>query len=87
MKLPCPRTRKTTILYINHLIVISSPTENLCYRLGRMIARFLGHYHRMNIKEIEREFANRLLFECARSIRCPVPVILEDFITQTWHRL
>lgn len=37
-------------------IVLSGPTENWLYRLGRAISGFSGHYHVANIYQIEQLF-------------------------------
>lgn len=37
-------------------IILSGPTENRLYRLGRAISGFSGHYHVANIYQIERLF-------------------------------
>ena len=46
------------------VFILSGPTENWLYRLGRRIAGFEGHYHETNIHAIERE-AKQLLRQCA----------------------
>jgi SAM-dependent methyltransferase len=40
-------------------LILSGPTENWLYRLGRRIAGFSGHYHKTNVLDIEREFRLR----------------------------
>ena len=35
-------------------LLISGPTENVLYRLGRRLAGYSGHYHRRGIRDIER---------------------------------
>jgi 2-polyprenyl-3-methyl-5-hydroxy-6-metoxy-1,4-benzoquinol methylase len=42
-------------------IIISGPTENTLYKLGRVLAGFSGHYHVRNIYDIEREFKKKQL--------------------------
>jgi 2-polyprenyl-3-methyl-5-hydroxy-6-metoxy-1,4-benzoquinol methylase len=37
------------------IFILSVPTENWLYKLGRNIARFDGHYHKQTIYDIERE--------------------------------
>lgn len=37
-------------------VIVSGPTENLLYRVGRKLAGFSGHYHVRNICDIEKEF-------------------------------
>lgn len=46
-----------SVLKPDGLVVVSGPTENELYRIGRMIAgsRFTGDYHVSNIKNIEEE--------------------------------
>lgn len=41
------------------VFVLSGPTENALYRLGRRMAGFTGHYHHMTIHDIERVVAKR----------------------------
>jgi 2-polyprenyl-3-methyl-5-hydroxy-6-metoxy-1,4-benzoquinol methylase len=40
----------------NTRIIISGPTENWLYKIGRKIAGFSGHYHLRNIYDIEQLF-------------------------------
>jgi 2-polyprenyl-3-methyl-5-hydroxy-6-metoxy-1,4-benzoquinol methylase len=40
-------------------LVVSGPTENWLYRLGRRLAGFSGHYHVRNIYDIEARLAAR----------------------------
>jgi 2-polyprenyl-3-methyl-5-hydroxy-6-metoxy-1,4-benzoquinol methylase len=42
------------------LFILSGPTENAIYRLGRRIAGFSGGYHKTTIYDIENEFSKRL---------------------------
>lgn len=42
------------------VLVLSGPTENRLYRLGRRIAGFSGAYHKTTIYEIERAAEDRL---------------------------
>jgi 2-polyprenyl-3-methyl-5-hydroxy-6-metoxy-1,4-benzoquinol methylase len=46
--------RLANALSPNGVMIISGPTENWLYRLGRRIAGFDGHYHTTTIFEIER---------------------------------
>ena len=48
------------------VLVLSGPTENWFYRLGRKIAGFTGDYHAVNIFDIERA-ASRILERCDSS--------------------
>ena len=42
------------------VLVLSGPTENRLYRLGRLIAGYDGHYHTTTIYEIEKAAGQRL---------------------------
>jgi 2-polyprenyl-3-methyl-5-hydroxy-6-metoxy-1,4-benzoquinol methylase len=50
------------------VLILSGPTENFLYRLGRRVAGFEGHYHETNIHAIERAAAVLLKRKAARSI-------------------
>lgn len=53
-------------------IVLSGPTENAWYRLGRRLAGFSGHYHLRNVYDIERSFLGRGLVRAGLStLRLP----------------
>lgn len=63
----------------NGRILVSGPTENMLYRLGRRLAGYSGHYHRRSIRDVERAMlrdfriiTKRVLFPLA-----PLFVILE----------
>lgn len=43
-----------TALADDGLLILSGPTENWIYRLGRRLAGFSGHYHTTTISDIER---------------------------------
>jgi 2-polyprenyl-3-methyl-5-hydroxy-6-metoxy-1,4-benzoquinol methylase len=53
------------------VLILSGPTENALYRLGRRIAGFDGHYHETTIYDIER-VAARLLGR--REVRSIMPI-------------
>ena len=54
------------------VLILSGPTENRLYRLGRRIAGFDGHYHETTIYAIE-DAAAKLLRR--RSVRTVVPMV------------
>lgn len=56
------------------IFVISGPTENWLYRLGRKLAGFSGHYHTTNIYNIEALMRGRMVHR--QSIRGPGPLPL-----------
>jgi len=60
-------------------ILVSGPTENMLYRLGRRLAGYSGHYHLRNIGDVEkaissdfRIYSRKVLFPIA-----PLFVIIE----------
>lgn len=56
------------------LLIVSGPTENNLYRLGRRIAGFHGHYHHTNIHDIERVIAARLVNLARRTVPAGLPL-------------
>ncbi len=61
-------------------LIVSGPTENVLYRLGRRVAGFHGHYHHTNIHDIERVIATRLV----KQERVTVPAGLPLFSVSAW---
>lgn len=56
-------------------LIVSGPTENLFYRLGRRLAGFSGHYHVRNIYDIESSLAALGLARSGlRTLYHPVPL-------------
>ena len=55
-------------------LIISGPTENTLYKLGRRIARFSGHYHCTTISDINREVDSLLLLEKRKIIPFGLPL-------------
>lgn len=56
-------------------LVVSGPTESACYRFGRWLAGFSGHYHVRNIYDIEAVIAARGLVRIGlRTLYQPVPL-------------
>jgi 2-polyprenyl-3-methyl-5-hydroxy-6-metoxy-1,4-benzoquinol methylase len=64
------------------ILVLSGPTENALYRLGRRIAGFSGHYHKTTIYEIEKVAAERLTLLRRRSLPLGIPM----FSVSCWRR-
>ena len=62
--------------------ILSGPTENALYRLGRRVAGFRGDYHKTTVHDIERAVAERL----APVARCRVPFGLPLFRVSVWRR-
>jgi 2-polyprenyl-3-methyl-5-hydroxy-6-metoxy-1,4-benzoquinol methylase len=57
-------------------LVISGPTENIFYKLGRRMAgeEYSGNYHERGIAEIKRELANRGAIDQIAVLYRPVPL-------------
>lgn len=64
------------------VLILSGPTENFLYRLGRAIAGFHGHYHHATIFDIERAAAKH--FSLRRVAR--VLPLLTLFRVTAWQR-
>ena len=56
-------------------VIVSGPTENAFYKLGRRLAGFTGHYHLTNIYDIEARLRQGgLVTEAVRTLYPPVPL-------------
>ena len=64
------------------IIILSGPTENFLYRLGRRIAGFDGHYHETNIHAIEAVAAKTMDRRAAKTIMPVAPL----FRITAWQR-
>jgi 2-polyprenyl-3-methyl-5-hydroxy-6-metoxy-1,4-benzoquinol methylase len=63
------------------VLILSGPTENLLYRVGRRLAGFSGHYHHQTIWDIEKRISARMsLLE-----RKLIPVGLPLFSVSAWR--
>lgn len=65
------------------LLILSGPTENWVYRLGRRLAGFSGHYHTTNIGDIEK--MSEALFSKVEQKIIPLPIAPLFSIT-VWKR-
>lgn len=74
--------RLSQLLAPGGVLVLSGPTENWLYRLGRRIAGYSGHYHKTTIRHIERA-AEPLLRR--RELRVITPVA-PLFRISAWSR-
>jgi SAM-dependent methyltransferase len=54
------------------VLILSGPTENALYRLGRRIAGFSAHYHKTTIREIELAAASQMRRVAVASLPSPV---------------
>lgn len=64
-------------------LVVSGPTENMLYRIGRKLAgpEFSGDYHERGIAEIRHELARRAHVQPIATLYWPVP-LFEIFVAQ-----
>lgn len=65
------------------VLILSGPTENWLYKLGRKIAGFEGHYHETNIHSIEASAQGILTRRAAKSI---LPVATLFRVTAWQHK-
>jgi 2-polyprenyl-3-methyl-5-hydroxy-6-metoxy-1,4-benzoquinol methylase len=56
------------------ILILSGPTENALYQLGRRIAGFEGDYHHTTIFDIERSAAQRLQLLQLRTVPFGIPL-------------
>jgi 2-polyprenyl-3-methyl-5-hydroxy-6-metoxy-1,4-benzoquinol methylase len=63
------------------IIVVSGPTENWLYKIGRKLAgdRFTGDYHEKNIQTIKQEFKSHLRVRTIKRLIVPF-VLFEIFV-------
>lgn len=64
------------------VMIVSGPTENALYRMGRAVAGFHGHYHKTTIYGIERILEKRLARIAVRRIPFGLPL----FRVSAWRR-
>lgn len=67
--------------------VISGPTENLIYKIGRKIAGYKNDYHKTNIMDIADIVSKSELFKLNAKIRYPIPFICEGFWILTYDKV
>lgn len=68
-------------------LIISGPTENFIYKIGRKIAGYKNDYHKTNIKDIADIVSKSALFKLNDKIRYPVPFICEGFWILTYDKI
>lgn len=61
--------------------ILSGPTENMLYRLGRKLSGFDGHYHVKTVYDLHAEFEQEGLKK-DKSVTGPV---LPLFVVSRWH--
>ncbi len=64
------------------LLIVSGPTENALYKLGRLVARFDSHYHETNIHAIEAAAERTLRRVDVTTVPFGVPL----FRISAWRR-
>lgn len=64
-------------------VLLSGPTENRLYRLGRAAAGFSGHYHVANIYQIERSFEQNGFLRTGEATLYP---LVPAFRVSRWER-
>lgn len=64
------------------VLILSGPTENALYKLGRRIAGFDAHYHETNIHAIERAAAPLMTRVAVKTVPVGVPL----FRLSVWKR-
>ena len=72
-------------LRVGGTLIVSGPTENSAYRLGRRIAGFTGEYHVCSVFHVE-EVIQRSGFARERLRRLPFPVGPALFRITQWRR-
>lgn len=68
-------------------LVISGPTENLIYKIGRKIAGYKNDYHKTNVMDIAGIVSKSALFKLNAKIRYPIPFICEGFWILTYDKI
>lgn len=65
-------------------LIVSGPTENIFYRIGRTLAgkEYSGHYHERGIAEIKREIEKKSPIEHIATLYWPLP-LFELFAAKT----
>lgn len=71
----------------NGHLVISGPTENLIYKIGRKIAGYKNDYHKTNVMDIADIVSKSALFKLNDKIRYPIPFICEGFWILTYDKV
>ena len=64
------------LLKPNGEILITGPTENIAYRIGRKIVGFTGEYHHLTIYDVLREMSKTFEVRVIRRIPAALPLFL-----------
>jgi len=73
--------RLETALIDAGVLILSGPTENLLYRLGRRVAGFQGHYHFQTIWDIEAQVRRHMSLIKRKLVPMGVPL----FSVSAWR--
>lgn len=81
--LPHTLSALLTLLKPAGRLVVSGPTENILYQIGRKLAgpEYSGEYHARGIAEIKRELKRRVRVEQIATLYWPIP-LFEVFVAQ-----
>ncbi len=73
----------SSLLTPNGVILVSGPSENVLYKVGRKFAgtRFTGDYHVSNIKTIRNEFSRHMTTETIATLIWPL-TLFEIFVAR-----
>ncbi len=71
------------LLSTNGVVIVSGPTENILYKIGRKLAgnRFTGDYHVLNIGEIKKGFSSQFKVNTIKRLIFPF-VLFEVFVAE-----
>lgn len=54
-------------------ILVSGPTENIFYKIGRRLANYSGHYHTRNVYDVKDEMEKHFLVSSLKTLYKPIP--------------
>lgn len=81
-------------LYIFHRLlvnggrlIISGPTENIIYKIGRKIAGYKNDYHKTDINAVADIISKSALFKLNNKIRYPLSFICEGFWILIYNKI
>jgi hypothetical protein len=57
-------------------LLVTGPTENLAYRIGRRMVGFTGEYHHLTIYDVLKEVAKQFEVQVVDRIPALVPLFL-----------
>lgn len=62
------------IMRADGVLILSGPTENVIYKIGRYFAGFHGHYHHHTIFDIEKHVSRRMVLIRRRLVPLGIPL-------------